>query len=161
MSKRIKQEISLEVTAFAQLEKWQQELIHKAEEAAINAYAPYSNFLVGAALLTNTGKIIQGNNQENSAFPSGLCAERVAVFSARAQHPEEKIKAIVVTAKQKTANEYTAVTPCGSCRQVLSEVESNQEQPIHLIMAGAEREIYISDSIENLLPFKFSSKYLK
>jgi len=161
MTRSLKHEVLINAIDPKELEAWQLELIQKAEEAAQNAYAPYSNFQVGAALLTDTGRIVQGNNQENSAYPSGLCAERVAVFAARAQYPEEKIKAIVVTAKKKEDENFISVTPCGSCRQVLSEVEDQQEEPIVLMMTSTDSEVYVSESIENLLPFKFSSKYLK
>lgn len=160
MTGSIKREVLITTVAREALETWQRELIEKAEEAAANAYAPYSNFHVGAALLTEKGRIVQGNNQENSAYPSGLCAERVAVFAARAQFPDEKIKAIVVTARKKESEHFIAVTPCGSCRQVLSEVEDQQQAPIVLMMTSTNDEVYVSESIENLLPFKFSNKYL-
>lgn len=161
MSESLKLEVILTKFQRHELENWQKELIQRAEEATLQAYAPYSNFCVGAAVLTHSGRIIKGNNQENSAFPSGLCAERVAIFSARAQYPEEKIKAIVVTAKKKDGESYLSVTPCGSCRQVLSEVETTQDSPIQLIMTGSDEDVFVSASIENLLPFKFSDKYLK
>ena len=161
MVKALKQEILIHQYSLSELEDWQQELVKKAEEAALNAYAPYSEFQVGAALLTNSGKVIIGNNQENSAYPSGLCAERVAIFSAHAQFPTETYKAIAVTAKRLQEDQFISVTPCGSCRQVLSEMEDIQENSISLMMSGSDGNVYVSESIENLLPFKFSKKYLK
>lgn len=161
MAESIKQEVIMTKIKHAELEDWQKELIHQAEEATNKAYAPYSNFCVGAALLTDSGRIIQGNNQENSAFPAGLCAERVAVFNARANYPNEQIKAIVVTARKKKSDTFISVTPCGGCRQVLSEVENTQDAPITLMMTSSADEVLISASIDNLLPFKFSDKYLK
>jgi len=161
MGKALKLEIEIGQFSLNELESWQQELIKKAEEAALKAYAPYSEFQVGAALLTHSGKVILGNNQENSAYPSGLCAERVAVFSAHAQYPNETYEAIAVTAKKLSDDHFISVTPCGSCRQVLSEMEDLQESPISLMMSGSDGEVYISNNIEDLLPFKFSKKYLK
>lgn len=137
------------------------ELIKQAKLAASQAYAPYSNFQVGAAVKLKSGKIVLGNNQENAAYPSGLCAERVACFSAKAQFPEESIDMIAIVAKQASAEGYTLATPCGSCRQSMSEYENIQEQPIKLYLLNAEGEVYESDSIDNLLPFKFSEKNLK
>ena len=160
MSKLLKTEIVIEQINRESLSEWQQGLIKKAEEAALNAYAPYSNFQVGAAVITESGRIIQGNNQENSAYPSGLCAERVAVFASNAQFPEDKIRAIAVTAMKRKDGKFIPVTPCGSCRQVMSEMEDKQETEIILMMSGADGEVFISKNIETLLPFKFSNKYL-
>ena len=161
MSETIKKEISIEVLAESELEDYQRVLVDKAKEASSKAYAPYSEFQVGAALLLESGEIITGNNQENSAYPSGLCAERVAIFYANANYKDAKYKAIAISAKKTVSGQFISVTPCGSCRQVLSEYEGKQEHKIEIIMAGDDDKYYISKSVENLLPFKFSDKYLK
>jgi cytidine deaminase len=161
MAEALRQEVLITKHNVSSLPDWQQNLIKKAQEAALKAYAPYSEFQVGAALITEEGNIYTGNNQENSAYPSGLCAERVALFYAHAQAPNEKISCMVITSKKATSENFQTVTPCGSCRQVLSEIEDKQETPIALIMSGNTDEVFISDSIENLLPFRFSNKYLK
>lgn len=137
------------------------ELIEEAKKAAQQAYAPYSRFLVGAALKLKNGKIIRGNNQENAAYPSGLCAERVACFAAKSQYPNEAIEMIAIVAKNATADHYKLATPCGSCRQSMSEYENHQESPIRLYLLGDDGQVYESESIENLLPYKFSDKNLK
>ncbi len=138
-----------------------QELIKEAKKAAGLAYAPYSNFQVGAALLLKNGLIIRGNNQENAAYPSGLCAERVACFAAKSQFPNEPILMIAIVAKNSEADHYKLATPCGSCRQSMSEYENNQETPIKLYLLGDDGQVYESESIENLLPYKFSDQNLK
>lgn len=136
-------------------------LLNEAKTAAKRAYAPYSEFQVGAAVLLQNGKIVLGNNQENAAYPSGLCAERVACFSAKAQYPDVAIQMIAIVAKKAEADHFRLATPCGSCRQSMSEYENNQEETIVLLMEGDDGQIYESDSIENLLPFKFSGKNLQ
>ena len=136
-------------------------LIKSAQEAALKAYAPYSNFLVGASLLLADGQVVTGNNQENACYPAGLCAERVAFFAAKSQNPDTDILKVVVVAKRREEDFYRAAAPCGSCRQVMSEYENNQSQPITLYMVDMEGKVYESPSIENLLPFKFSADSLK
>jgi cytidine deaminase len=137
----------------------EQELVNAAKEAAQKAYAPYSGFGVGAAVRLNNGLVITGNNQENAAYPSGLCAERVALFSASSQYPEVGIKAIAVTAIK--GNEWLAVPvpPCGSCRQVFVECENRFKKPFIVIMAGARKIIRIPES-NALMPFTFDGGYL-
>lgn len=139
----------------------EKKLIEAAEKAAEKAYAPYSGFQVGAAVLLENGKIISGNNQENAAFPSGLCAERVALFSAMANHPNETITAVAVTAKTKGKPLNNPVTPCGACRQVLAEYQHRQKKPIKIILYQADGKAIITNSIVNLLPFTFQSDFLK
>lgn len=129
-------------------------LIQQAKEAANNAYAPYSNFYVGAAVLLSNGEIITGNNQENAAYPSGLCAERVALFYANALYPHEKIVSIAITAFNKDEEVKNPVSPCGSCRQVILESQFRQKEPISLILAGKQK-IYKIDDASLLLPIHF------
>lgn len=130
------------------------DLIEKAKNACNSAYAPYSNFHVGAAVLLENGAIVTGNNQENAAYPSGLCAERTALFYANAHYPHLAVKAIAIAAKTKGNFTKDICAPCGSCRQVLVEVENRYNQPIQIIMYG-ENHIYEVDSIRDLLPFSF------
>ncbi len=135
-------------------------LIHKAEEIRDKAYAVYSDFYVGASLLLDNGEIIMGNNQENIAFPSSLCAERVAIFYCKANYPDSKIRKIAITAKSIKEAYHEVVTPCGSCRQVISEYERNQGSPIEIILKG-EQEVLIFNSIKDLLPLSFESLVLR
>ncbi len=135
------------------------DLIVKAEEASKNAYAPYSDFYVGAAILLENGHIITGNNQENAAYPSGLCAERVALFYANAQYPTTKIKTIAIFASSKDAATIEPVTPCGGCRQVILESQFRQKEPIELILVGSNK-IYIIHDASLLLPLHFSKSFL-
>lgn len=137
------------------------ELLSEARKATANAYAPYSHFRVGAALRLAGGKIIHGNNQENVAYPSGLCAERVALFFASAQYPDEIVEAIAVTATPANFELTEPVTPCGSCRQVMAESEKKQAQNIRVIMDGPDGRIWITESVKNLLPLMFKADELK
>lgn len=131
-------------------------LVAKARESANNAWAPYSGFLVGAAVLLDNGEIVIGNNQENAAYPSGLCAERVALFAANATYPDAAVEAIAISARNKKGITTEAVKPCGSCRQAILESEHRFEKAIRLILDGQE-SIYIIEGIENLLPLSFGS----
>ena len=137
------------------------ELLEKAKEACTKAYAPYSNFYVGAALLLDNGVIVTGNNQENAAYPSGLCAERTAVFYASSQYPKAKVKTIAIAYQSSDSKFQEPITPCGACRQVLAEYEVRAESPIRMIMASRGGKTYVSKSIENLLPVMFNRQYLK
>lgn len=136
------------------------ELVLKAREAALVAYAPYSKFRVGAALKLKNGKIITGSNQENAAFPSGLCAERVALFAAHHQYPEVAVETIAITAQSFRKKINNPISPCGACRQVISESEKRFDQPIKLILTGEKGVVYVFNSVDSLLPFGFSSKDL-
>lgn len=135
-------------------------LAHRAKEAAAHAYAPYSKFLVGAAILLDDGTVVTGTNQENAAYPSGMCAERVALYSAVAQHPTAVINKIAIVAKRKTIKETTPATPCGSCRQVMLEFEIKQETPIEVIMQSQEHQWVKAPSVASLLPFSFTKASL-
>lgn len=133
-------------------------LFKEAERAMHDAYAPYSEFKVGAAVLLENGKIITGNNQENAAYPSGLCAERVAIYYASAQNPGVPVKAIAVICNTDTTQ---PVTPCGACRQAIAEYEQLFNKKIRLVFGTPGKKIYAANSIETFLPFMFSKKYLK
>jgi cytidine deaminase len=132
-------------------------LILKAREAAKRAYNPYSGFSVGAALLLSNNEIIQGNNQENAAYPSGTCAERVALFYAASQYPEWAVLALAISVENHTQAEW--ISPCGACRQVISEYQDRSNSKIRIIMEG-NGKIVISQGIDALLPFRFKSSAL-
>ncbi len=134
--------------------------MNKAHEARNNAYAPYSHFKVGAAIALENGEIVTGNNQENAAFPSGLCAERVAAFNAGANNPNVKMLAMALTAGSVQHKTKVPIPPCGACRQSLAEYEVNQEQPIALYFMGATGKVVKSKSVQDLLPLIFDNTYL-
>ena len=140
-----------EYKSWSELDSDDKKLLDAAYEAAKSSYAPYSKFNVGAAVLLDNGEIIQGSNQENSAFPSGLCAERVALFQAGVRYPNSKIFAIAVTAIQAVEPTY----PCGACRQVMIESEKRSEGPIKLIIGGKEI-VLVMESCSDILPFAFN-----
>jgi cytidine deaminase len=125
-----------------------------AIRAAERAYAPYSNFQVGAAVLLENGEIVEGNNQENAAYPSGLCAERVAVFTAGAAYPEKPVKAIAIIAIKNGLIEKS-ISPCGACRQVMLETEQRYGRNIQVMLCGLDNSLLIS-SVSDLLPLNFS-----
>lgn len=137
-----------------------QNLMAQAVAVRKNAYAPYSKFRVGAALLLDNGKVVLGSNQENAAYPSGLCAERVAVFQAGTLYPDAKILKMAITAASDTNQTTAPIPPCGSCRQSIAEYEIKQELPIEIYFMGEIGSVYKSDSLKNLLPFMFDKKFL-
>ena len=137
-----------------------QNLMEQAVAIRKKAYAPYSKFRVGTALLLDNGKIVIGSNQENAAYPSGLCAERVAVFHSGAMYPDAKILKMAITAASDTNITTAPIPPCGSCRQSIAEYEIKQESPIEIYFMGEVGAIYKSASLKNLLPFMFDKKFL-
>nr|WP_297309865.1 cytidine deaminase [uncultured Flavobacterium sp.] len=142
------------------LEESVKALMLKAVEARKKAYAPYSKFRVGAAILLANGEVVTGSNQENAAYPSGLCAERTAIFYAGANYPDEKIIAIAVSACSDLKVTKGPIPPCGACRQSMFEYEVKQEQSIKLFCMGGEGEVVESNSIGNILPFHFDKSVL-
>lgn len=137
-----------------------QPLMQQAIDIRKKAYAPYSRFRVGAALFLDNGKVVLGSNQESAAYPSGLCAERVAIFQAGAIYPEAKILKIVISATSDTKPTSSPTPPCGACRQSISEYEFKQDHPIEIYFSGETGAIYKSDSLKNLLPFTFDKNFL-
>ncbi len=137
-----------------------QELVEIAIEAREKAYAPYSRFKVGAAILLDNGEVVPGSNQENASYPSGLCAERTAVYFAGAKFPDNEIKILVVSAKSLNRSVIAPVPPCGACRQALAEYELKQQSPISLYFMGETGKIMKSESVKNLLPFLFDKSAL-
>jgi len=150
-----------EYDSLNELNEQDRNLVQKAIEAAQNAYAPYSRFHVGAAVLLENGVVITGNNQENAAYPSGLCAERVALFSANAQYPDVPVLAIAVVAFNNQNQLTEQITPpCGACRQVMIETETRFNKPMKVIMTG-KKNVLVAKSVHDLLPLSFTSKELE
>ena len=135
-------------------------LIEEAKKQTQKSYAPYSEFHVGAAVLLENGIVVGGNNQENSAYPSGTCAERTAIFYANSQHPDIPVKLLAIAAFTNGKFTSEPVTPCGACRQVLLETENRYNQAIKVILYGIDK-IYVFDSIKQLLPLSFGKDSLK
>lgn len=135
-------------------------LMRKAFEARENAYAPYSNFNVGAALLLDNGEIITGNNQENASYPSGLCAERTAIYYAGSQYPKAKIIRMAISAGSKNNKTTKPIPPCGACRQAIAEYEIKQDTPIEIYFMGETGKVAKSNSLANLLPLGFDKTVL-
>ncbi|WP_297097370.1 cytidine deaminase [uncultured Draconibacterium sp.] len=149
-----------EYDAVEELPESDQKLLLAAREASKNAYAPYSKFCVGAALLLENGEVITGSNQENADFTDGICAERVALFYANSTYPDQAVKAIAVTAKNSHGFLEFPAQPCGSCRQVLVETETRYNQPIRVILDG-KKHIQVLEGADNLLPFAFKPSDLE
>jgi cytidine deaminase len=160
----LKQKISFELTIFeslAELSEKDQDLMSEAVAARKNAYAPYSDFQVGAAVLMENGKIVIGSNQENASYPSGLCAERVAVFQAGALYPGVSIKTVAISATSKNDAMDLPAAPCGNCRQSILEYESRQKTPVRLLLMGETGKIFQCHSVADILPLGFDSSFLK
>lgn len=132
-----------------------QKLIKEAEKAVKNAYAPYSKFKVGAAVLLDNGEVVIGNNQENIAFPSGLCAERVALFAAGANYPNQEVVKLAIASKGDLVDKDQFLSPCGACRQVMAEVSMRQDKSFEIMILNNDGSILIFKEIKDLLPFIF------
>jgi len=152
-------ETNIEIYSFEELSQEKQDLINKAKEQVTKAYAPYSGFHVGAAIELENGVIITGSNQENSAYPSGLCAERVAMFYANAQYPDIPVKTLAIAAYTNGNFISDPVTPCGSCRQVLLETETRFEKNITILLYGT-KNTYLLENVKQLLPLCFEKSSL-
>lgn len=135
-------------------------LIHKAKEAAHHAYAPYSKFHVGAAVILDDGTVVTGSNQENSSYPLCMCAERVVLYAVATQYPNRKVNKMAIVAHKKNHKELSAATSCGACRQVMSEFEERQEQSFEVVMHHAPDEWIKCKSAQDLLPLAFKRNNL-
>jgi len=153
--KQIDINIKIGVCQLEELSADEQALIKTAIEATKNSYSPYSHFSVGAALLLENGEMVMGANQENAAYPSGLCAERTTLFAAGAQYPDTPVKAMFLVAL-KDGEIQEKISPCGACRQVLLETELRYHRPMQVWMCGRS-EFCRLDSAEDLLPLSFGS----
>ncbi|MDZ7741989.1 MAG: cytidine deaminase [Bacteroidota bacterium] len=151
----------LEYDSRAELPLQDRELLEAAIAAISKAYAPYSGYRVGASVLLDNGKVFSANNQENMAFPSGTCAERAVLFYVHANYPDNTIKAIAISAVTDKFNIREAVSPCGSCRQVIAEYETKQKSPVRLILSAEKTKTIVINGINKLLPFHFEGEELK
>ena len=148
-------EISYKICAINELDAQEKSLMEAAIEATRRSYAPYSHFHVGAAVLLENDVIVTGSNQENIAYPSGLCAERTALFYANSQYPDLSVKALAITARTPDGELcHTPLTPCGACRQVMVETEKRHGKLMRVLLCGSE-EVYIAESARSLLPLSF------
>ncbi len=160
----MKKELTINYTAFndvSELSEIDKKLFEEAKKARLRAYAPYSNFLVGCAVLLKNGTIATGNNQENAVYPVGTCAERVALNWVSANFPNEKIeKLFVIGAPKDIQIETIPAPPCGVCRQSISEYEDKQKDTIEVYFANLSGKVYKVNSIKTMLPFTFSGEFL-
>ena len=153
-----KKNITIEFSEYASIHEGLEHnlilLIADAEKNLINSYSPYSKFKVSSAIKLANNEIILGTNQENAAYPSGLCAERVAIFSAKSTFPTQDILEIAIVTEQANP---TPFSPCGACRQVLLEYEMLQKKPIKVVLKSGNSKIWVFNSIKDLLPFGFNA----
>jgi cytidine deaminase len=136
-------------------------LLHQARNATSRAYAPYSNFFVGAVAKLNNGALVFGSNQENASFPVGICAERVLLSSVSSLYPGVAIETIAISYDNRSGESNQPVSPCGVCRQTLLEYEQRQQRPIRLLLSGMEGEVYMIERASMLLPLSFTSEDMK
>lgn len=147
---------TVKVAQMSELTDAERSLVEQAIEATNRSYAPYSNFHVGAAILLKNGTTIMGCNQENAAFPSGICAERSAIFAAGAQYPDQPVIMLAIAARnEKGELQEDPVSPCGPCRQVIIETETRFKQPVRILLYG-KKHIYVVDGIKQLMPLSFT-----
>ena len=156
----IRIEINMQFCQMDELSAEDQELVRAAIGATANSYARYSNFNGGAALRLADGSITTGANQENAAFPSGLCAERCAIFAAQSHHPEHAITALAIAAKNVNGLMPDPVSPCGACRQVILEMEDRYQQPVRILLYGT-RGVYCINSVKDLMPLSFVDENMR
>lgn len=152
--------IKIRFCHFEELAEEDRQLVEMAIEATNNAYAKYSNFRVGAAVRLENGLLMKGANQENAAFPVTLCAERTAIFAAQANYPEQPITAIAIAAKNENGLLSEPITPCGSCRQVMLEIEDRYKRPLRILLYG-QNGVYIVDTVKDLMPLSFVDASMK
>lgn len=148
-------------TDSSKLNEQDQHLLNQARRVTEQAYAPYSQFYVGAAALLANGEIITGTNQENAAYPVTICAERVLLGIAAMLHPDTPIETLAVSFASEHRDAAHPISPCGMCRQALLEYEGRMQQPIRIILSGQSGQVYIIENAQQLLPFAFTSNELK
>ena len=149
------------LTNFDELDTESKYLAHKAKDAAALAHAPYSKFLVGAAVLLDDGTVVTGFNYENAALPSGMCGERVALYAAASQYPGKRVTKMVIVAKRKGGKELVPATSCGACRQVMLEFEANQGKPFEIVMQNNDHHWIKASSASVLLPFSYTKENME
>ncbi len=158
--KELTLESKILVCSYEEMSESDRSLIDQAKEATNRSYAPYSLFRVGAAALLNNGVTVTGNNQENAAYPSGLCAERTTLFYASAQYPDIPVNTLAIAARNKADFIEQPIPPCGACRQVMLETEKRSNTPLRIILYG-KKEIYVIMGIRNLLPLSFEAESME
>ena len=158
--KTIDLSIKIGFGTFDELPADDQHLIQTAIAAIENSYSPYSRFQVGAALRLANGKEVMGANQENAAFPSGLCAERSAIFAAQSNYPDQPVTALAIAARNEYGLMHDPIVPCGACRQVILEIEDRYKQPIRILLYGTGG-VYVINTVTELLPLQFVSESMK
>lgn len=159
--KEIVFQTKVKVCTIDELSAQEREIVDAARNATANSYAVYSGFSVGAAVRLSDGTIVTGTNQENAAYPSGLCAERTAIFWANSQYPDKAVEMMAIAARNRQAELEKPITPCGACRQVLLETEKRFKRPIRIILYGTKECYIIEDGIKALMPLSFDSDFLE
>lgn len=154
-------ETKVKVGTFSELPDCDKEVVEAARAATANSYAVYSGFNVGAAVRLGNGTIVSGSNQENAAYPSGLCAERTTLFWANSQYPAQPVEVLTIAARNSQGELETPIPPCGACRQVILETEKRFGNSIRIILYGSKQCYIIEDGIKALLPLSFDSKFLE
>ena len=143
------------VAQLSELSQQEQELVNRAKAATSNAYANYSHFYVGAALLLADGRIVIGANQENAAFPSGLCAERSAIFGAQSNYPDQPILTLAIAARNGNGFLKSPISPCGACRQVMAQYQAKSGKPMSVLMVASDK-ILKFEKVDDILPMIFN-----
>ena len=151
---------TITVARYEELKKEDKELIDAAKKMTDNSYAPYSKFKVGAALRLANGQIVTGSNQENAAYPSGICAERTTLFFANSQYPDQAVTDLAIAAQSDGIFTDSPCPPCGACRQVIKETEDRYNQSIRILLYG-QKAVYIIKGIKDLLPLQFNASFMK
>lgn len=152
---------TIKVCTFEEFSLKDRELIDAAREAACRSYAPYSRFNVGAAVRLADGTVVTGNNQENAAYPSGLCAERTILFWANSRYPNSAVETLAIAARNDKGELIVPIPPCGACRQVILETEKRYATPIRIILFGTKECYLIEDGVKALLPLCFDADFLE
>ena len=150
-----------QLCTYDELSEPDRQLIEAAKEATLRSYAPYSHFHVGAALRLADGSLVTGTNQENAAYPSGMCAERTALFYAGSAHPDKAVTAMGIAAQTREGFTPTPVTPCGACRQVMLETELRGGHPIRIVLYGTRQVCIVEGGVRELLPLTFDASSFK
>lgn len=159
--KRLSRTIEWSILGEQELNENDLMLVNQAKKATDGSWSPYSGFRVGAALLIEDGTVVTGSNQENAAYPSGLCAERTALFAAGHSHPGKAVTALAIAARNDNGYTPQPITPCGACRQVLAETESRGGRPIRYILYGTQGTMIIEGGTDAILPFCFGAESMK
>lgn len=157
--KEIQIPVCIRSFSFEELSPEDCQLIEEAKKATSRSYSPYSHFAVGAAIRLKNGMILTGSNQENAAYPSGLCAERTVLFYASAQYPDQPVQVLAIAARNENGFLQTPIPPCGACRQVMLETEQRHHTTLRILLYG-EKYIYEIEGTKTLMPLSFGEEFL-